>query len=487
MFGEDYVRDMAQIGPDEGQMAWLLERLSTEKEEAPKKKKGVRTVLLAAALCAGLTVTVLAASPTLRQALAEALGSFEPYSQKIEGLSVVDQGIEVRVVSALSDGNTAQVYYEIKDLTGDRLDEFTQDDLMAPMPLNWGEEGGPQWVAVGSTAIGGLVRYDPETKTALMVGAVKGDGPPVENMVLDLDIREIQPGKHYEEIPVDPAWIAEESLKSETLDNGKSVLAPGQNPRNLDSEFFSLSSYGFGEDGVLHLQIRVKEGVDDSEWECSYDDVRFTGGTSRSDTGPYYPRTARYHQSMDYKGMTETEMELAAPETRFQRDGVTYYDMRTGITPADVEEGDVEWNRDINTFFATRPAIQGEWRLAVPTEMVEQTSVDMTASQTQLEGVTAEALHLSVLGCTLESDPNGNAGTLNYPLTVYLADGSVLCVGHADSLLHASRYAVNHWTFPQPVEPEEVTAVAIGMWYVPIENGVGQPGRWLEELPEPKA
>ena len=144
----------------------------------------------------------------------------------------------------------------------------------------------------------------------------------------------------------------------------------------------------------------------------------------------------------------------------------------------------MEWFETVTALLYTRPAIRGEWRLAVPTEMVEQTTIDMASSQTVLAEVEAKSLHLSVLGCTLESDPHGAAGTLNYPLTVYLADGSTLSPGHADSLFHAGGYAVNHWTFPEPVEPSQVTAVAIGMWYVPLEGGAAQPGCWLSELPK---
>lgn len=454
-----------------------------QQEVIPMRKKTLylHGVLIAAALCVVLTITALAVSPTLREALLKALGSFAPYSQTIEGLSVVDQGIEVRVVSALSDGNVAQVYYEIQDLTGDRLDEFTQDDLMVPLPCNWGEEGGPQWVSAGSTAIGGLIQYDKETRTALMVGAVLGKGPSAERLVLGLDIYEIQPGKHHESIPVDPAWIGPEPLKSLTLENGKSVLAPGQNPRPLESEFFSLSSFGYGEDGMLHFQVRLNEGMDDSQWERS--EVHYRGGWSYAEGNQGGPRSFRYTQNTDYKGMTEEEMEIAAPETRFQVDGVTYYDCRTGITPADVAEGDVEWVEYANTWLDTRPAIRGEWELEVPVEMVETTQVDMTGAQTTINGVTARTLYLSVLGATLESDPNGSANTLGYPMTLYLSDGRVIPQIDSDGPFHAGRYAVNHWTFSEPVEPEQVTAVAIGMWYIPLENGVGQPGHWLDKQP----
>ena len=476
MVHEDLKRIFDQVGPAPEREDAMLSAILSGEGGAQKGRKLSRlaTASLAAALCVVLTLTALAVSPTLREALQNALGLFQPYSQEVEGLSVVDQGIEIRVVSALTDGNVAQVYYEIQDLTGDRLDEFTQDDLGIPIPVNYGGEDGPHWAAAGTTGIGGLVDYDPETRTILMCGAIGGDGPPAERLILGLDISEIQPGYIYEEPTIDPAWMAEGTLKSETLENGKSVLVPNQNPRSLDSDFFSLSSYGYGEDGVLHLLVKVE--ADDSEWNWGAHDVRYSGGYSRSETPQDYSRTYRYLQASN-------DIDWPDPLTRFQRDGITYCDMRTGITPADVAEGDVEWVDHFNAFLRTRPAIQGEWHLEVTTQPVETTAVDMTGSQTVLSGVAAQTLHLSVLGCTIESDPNGNAGTLGYPLTVYLTDGRTLPRNSSDGLFHVGGYAVNHWSFPEPVEPSQIAAIAIGQWYVPIENGVALPGHWLDEQP----
>ena len=481
MFDARYRREMDAAGPGPEQMERLLSAIRAQPERAPGRAGPVvRRVLLAAAVCAALTLTALAVSPTLREALVNALGRFQPYSQTVEGVSVTDQGIQVTVLSALSDGNTAQVYYEVRDLTGDRLDEFTDVKLEAG-PANWGEEDGPQFVGYGGGSYQ-CIRYDPEEKAALMLGGLKGDGPAAEKLVLEMNIDQIQPGSRYETIPIDHSWIAEEPLQNLTLENGKVVLAPGQNPGALESEFFSLSSYGFGEDGVLHLLLKAK--VDTSAWELEASEVRYSGGTSLSDTAPYYPRTNRYAQTLgNYGDMSEEEIALASPETWFERDGETYVDFRTGITPADVAEGDVDWDEDIFAGLNTRPIIHGEWRLTFPVEMVEQIRVDMSGSRTNINQTTAETLYLSVLGASLESDSHETANTLGYKLTVYLSDGRMLPGISADSGFHGGNYSVNHWTFPEPVEPEEVVAIAIGQWYVPIENGAATEGHWLDALP----
>ncbi len=443
----------------------------------PRRRRPLRAVLIAAAVAALTATAALALSPTLRDALQNALGLFQPYSQEVEGVSVVDQGIEVKVISALSDGNMAKLYYEVRDLSGDRLDEFLYDDsrlMPADDEVPWVSFGGGGDLTIG---------YDQETKTALRTATFKADGPSAEEFTLAFDIRKFSPGLHLEEPAIDPAWIAQETLKTKTLENGKVVLAPDQNPRPLDSDCLSLSSFGFGDDGVLHFQVKA-EG-DGSQWDRE-NCVMFFGGKSRSDTAPYYPRTNRYlatREYTQYTQMTAEEKERTDPVTWFEQDGAFYWEVRTGITPADVEEGDVEWDKTLCAYCYTCPPIEGEWSLEIVTQPVEQIRVDITGSDITLNDITVKNIYLSVLGCTIESDPNGSAGTLGFPLTVYLNDGRIMSHISFDSLFHGGRYAVNHWSYPEPVEPGEVTAIAIGQWYVPIENGIAQPSHWLAEAP----
>lgn len=330
MFDADYRRGMEALGPTDAQMESLLTVLEKNREVPAKPVKStVKTVLLAAALCVALAITALAVSPSLRETLLVALGAFAPYRQETEGLCVVDQGIELKVVSTLCDGNSVKVYLELRDLTDDRLDEFTQCDLDI-MPANWSEEGDVRWDAIGGG--GDLFGYDPASKTILASAELFGDGPPASRLTLNLYMTEIQPGG------------------------------------------------------------------------------------ARDDT----PKS---------------------------------------------------------------PVIRGEWHLTVEAEMVEQTSIDMAQSQATFAGVEAKTLHLSVLGCTIESDPHGTPNGFLYPLTVYLFDGRTLPHIQAGPLSHTGNYTVTRWNFPEPVEPEDVVAIAIGQWYVPIESGTAQPGHWLPQQP----
>ena len=86
----------------------------------PKTKKrglgAVKGALIAAAACMALLCTAFAASPGLRNMLAEALGGFAPYAHEQEGKTYVIDGIEFKVVSALADDFTVRAYVEARDL-----------------------------------------------------------------------------------------------------------------------------------------------------------------------------------------------------------------------------------------------------------------------------------------------------------------------------------------------------------------------------------
>ena len=82
-----------------------------------------RVGLTAAALCAALVMTAVAASPSLREALAHMLGGFEPYAQ------AGGQGVAADRPGQSGCGwcgpwrmkTAGTVYLEAEDLTGDRL------------------------------------------------------------------------------------------------------------------------------------------------------------------------------------------------------------------------------------------------------------------------------------------------------------------------------------------------------------------------------
>lgn len=138
----------------------------------PRAKKrslgGAKIALIAAAVCAAMICTAFAASPGLREMLAQALGGFAPYAQKQEGEAYVIDGMEFRVVSTLADDFTVRAYVEARDLEGDRLSKLEQNQFGSANGLvnvprkDTGE--GVMGLSIGGTCLD----YDEETKTALL-------------------------------------------------------------------------------------------------------------------------------------------------------------------------------------------------------------------------------------------------------------------------------------------------------------------------------
>lgn len=107
-------------------------RLENVLDELPprKKKRGlgaVKGVLVAAAACALLVGTAFAASPGLREMLAEVLGGFAPYAQEQDSEVYTWNGFEIKVLSAMADETNVLVYIQVRDLEGrGRLDLNTE-------------------------------------------------------------------------------------------------------------------------------------------------------------------------------------------------------------------------------------------------------------------------------------------------------------------------------------------------------------------------
>ena len=126
MFEHDYRAKFDEIAPDralvEGTRDRMRKALSGEKT---RPRRLTRRGLVAVAAAAALTVTALAAGPTLWQAIQNDLGSRTSYATQVEA-ACEDQGIRIEAVRALADGRMVRVYFTARDLGGNRLDETTQ-------------------------------------------------------------------------------------------------------------------------------------------------------------------------------------------------------------------------------------------------------------------------------------------------------------------------------------------------------------------------
>ena len=395
-------------------------------------RRPLRILLAASAIAALLLGTALALSPGLRAALGDALGSFLPYARPVEEEGVTDQGIRIKPVAALSDGNAVQVYFAVTDLTGDRLDENTVIEAMAP------ERPSQQWTAI-SWGNPYTVSYDPQTRTGLFRCSISGDGLPQEAFNLRMTCTQIRPGSFWEHIAIDPAWITADALETQWA-GGRQVLTPDQTPRALESDLVSLSSFGFGTDGMLHIQLRLRTDVAEAQWDSSSIHYSIGGRTGQS---------------------TFQARDQDAAATHFTVDGATYWDLRTGLAWEDWQDA-VFSEEGLSLRLQTQPPISGTWIVELPVTAVEKTVIDMGPSGTVLNGIEAEQMYLSPISCVLESNRHGYSGGIGYDLTLYMDNGQTLTAKASLNTAYLEDRAVNHWSFPEPVEVEAITGVAFG-------------------------
>jgi len=140
-----------------------LNKLPEKKRTIPRRLAGRIAAVAAAAL---LVTSAGAASPALQDTLESFLGGFLPYSQPLEeGVSVTDQGVTVRLVSAMADQGIARVIVEVSG------------DLGGTLPLGTG--GVSAWLSWegGSADIGKTecIAVDPERGTCLVESRLWSD------------------------------------------------------------------------------------------------------------------------------------------------------------------------------------------------------------------------------------------------------------------------------------------------------------------------
>ena len=122
--------------------------------------------MVALALCAVLMVSALAAGSSIWQSISARQGPFSQIAQTIHGAVCTDQGIEVQVLSALADDVRGQVYFTVRDVTGNRLDRQLTLKPTADSDIG-----------------GNLVEYDPESRTALFVAHLNYYDPQIHGAV----------------------------------------------------------------------------------------------------------------------------------------------------------------------------------------------------------------------------------------------------------------------------------------------------------------
>ena len=178
MMEQEYRREMDRVELSPDQRARIVQAMVEEPPRKKRRRPPMRLLAAAVLVCGALTTSALALSPTLRDYLAQALGSFTSYSQEPEGAVAVDQDVEIRVVSAVTDQYRMKIYIEVEDLTGERfMDEAIH--LNASIPRDWGR--------IGVIARPVLIAYDPEEHTALF--EINQSGYPMSEKVEELELK----------------------------------------------------------------------------------------------------------------------------------------------------------------------------------------------------------------------------------------------------------------------------------------------------------
>ena len=165
MFGTDYKREMDTLEPSRAAMD-RLEALTKGEAEVKQVRRFGRRAVVALALCAALAVSAVAAGTGIWQSISARQGPFSQIAQTIHGALCTDQGIEVQVLSALADDVRGQVYFTVRDVTGDRLDRQLTLKTTADSDIG-----------------GELVEYDPESRTALFVAHLNYYDPQIQGDV----------------------------------------------------------------------------------------------------------------------------------------------------------------------------------------------------------------------------------------------------------------------------------------------------------------
>ena len=471
MLSEQYKREMEQLGPRQEELERLYTLIEGGTDMKWKKWLGRRAVA-AIAVCAALTLTATAAAaPAVWRSLQEHLGPFAPYAQYIKGASCTDQGIKIQMLSAISDDLEARFYLSVRDMEGDRINEF--------LDLKGSLEAGEEWepdpgetepvVSDGmcSTRNFDVISYDPETKTALLSASIfyqdtarpNGEG---KLTVTGMDTRRAM---LYGDASL--ASLTGRTLKS--LDVGKEdkvvfrasgfgypnailpdkkvVLAPGQTPMDIEgTEDFRVSSMGFASDGCFHIRLDFAEGVrpalrtDDGTSTMLFN-PRLTGGTPNE----YYV----CQQTLVAGGMD-----------------ILFPLIKAGDLGA-LQGGQI---RISGHYFRPGEEIEGAWSTQFQMEHYSAVTLDWTG---ELDGCQVRQVTVSPLSVTMRSNDKG--GFANSTLYAVKKDGTTVAsepgLGAYNNLAAKGGEgwdAFNTWSFEEPVDVEDVSFLSLKGTLIPV-------------------
>lgn len=470
----EYRREMERITPRPEALERLYQMVEGGTEMKPQKKPGRRVAVIL--VCAALTVTAAAAAPSVRDALRAYLGAFAPYAQTIDGAVCVDQGIEVQVLSAISDDLEARFYLAVRDAEEDRLNECLQLD--GSLTAGESKDDGkvlPRSVIGGySSNYFDLISYDPETRTAIFSTRIlyQNTSRPTGDAELSLTGMNTLQGALYEyvscaavtgvtlkslsadetaKVILSPGNVEGTGYTDDVLPDAQVVLAPGQTPMPIEgTEVVRVSSMGFASDGCFHIRLAFAEGM--SPWLVESDGhSMFYADLTTEDDGDL-----KYYVCLE----------------RLVEDGVDI--LFPLVTAEDLEEVQRRQARLYGSYARPGVEIAGDWFTQFQMDYYPSVTLDWTG---ELAGWQVRQVTVSPLNVAMTCGGSESTGGLNTSLYAVKKDGSTVTAkpgpgryynaasvnGEADSW---DAYAT--WRFEEPVEVEDLVSLTLGDAVIPM-------------------
>lgn len=230
----------------------LDETVYSEAKSERKTRGGFTKKVIAAVCCVCLltSATAVAANSQAMKDFFEKLHS--DYSDSIVDInkSVVIDGIEMNVISAYNDSRQNCVYFSLRDLTGDRIDESTEIEHVDI----YDEDNHPRNGYVSSRR---LISFDEETKTAYFMQRSWSEEKIRDT--LHLTVKDVYSGmerKQYLSKNVNLADIVKENPEIDPKSGGKNLKKDVMNIPVTDGDNECAITNAGIIDGQLHIQIK---------------------------------------------------------------------------------------------------------------------------------------------------------------------------------------------------------------------------------------
>lgn len=492
---------MDRLGPGQEELERLYTMIEQGGTEMKHKRFGIRAAIIA--VCAALMVTAAAAAaaPAVWERLGERLGPFAPYAQAIEGAASTDQGVEVQVLSAISDDLEGRVYLAVRDVEEDRLNEFlTVRGTFTAGEAKDPEKGAPSGISVvggPSTGVFDFISYDSAAKTALFSTAIyyldtsRPTGK-AQLSITELSTRTAQinvkascgsvtgetldslPAGKDDQVILEPGSVEGLGYDNSVLPEEHVVLAPGQTPMDIGgTEDMRISSMGFASDGCFHIRLEFAEGVEPETFLSTY----VPPGTTSVLTGESAEQITSALNCDLISAESDFDTKYMVVRQTLVEGGLDV--LFPLITREDLAELQGRQARIYGTY--TRPGtdVEGDWSVEFEMDYYPSAVLDWTG---EAAGWQVRQVTLSPLSVTMRSNASGTLHGLE--LYAVKKDGSTVAAkagtsSYSNLAAKAAETggdpaenkgwdAFNTWKFEEPVDLEEVVSLQLGDVTIPV-------------------